>query len=58
MVSATGQDAAVAKKALSGIPDVRQDLVNSLKGRIDNNTYEVDPDDFAGKLLEKYNGLF
>lgn len=58
MLSATAQDASVAKKALSGIPDVRQDLVNSLKGRIDNNTYEVDPDDFAGKLLEKYNGLF
>lgn len=58
LLSATAQDASTAKKALSGTPDVRQDLVNSLKERIDNNTYEVDPEDFAGKLLEKYRGLF
>ena len=42
----------------SAAPDVRQNLVNSLKERIDNGTYEVDVEDFAGKLLEKYNGLF
>ena len=58
LLSATAQDASVAKKALAGTPDVRQDLVNSLKERIDNNTYDVDMDDFAGKLLEKYSGLF
>lgn len=58
MLSATAQDASIAKKALSGTPDVRQDLVNSLKERIDSNTYEVEPEDFAGKLLERYNGLF
>lgn len=58
MLSATAQDASVAKKALAGIPDVRENLVNSIKERIDNNTYEVDSEDFAGKLLEKYNGLF
>lgn len=58
LLSATAQDASVAKKALSATPDVRRDLVNSLKERIDNNTYEVDTEDFAGKLLEKYNGLF
>lgn len=58
LLSATAQDASVAKRALAGIPDVRKDLVNSLKERIDNNTYEVDTEDFAGKLLEKYRGLF
>lgn len=58
MLSATAQDASIAKQALSGIPDVREDLVNSVKERIDNGTYEVDAEDFAGKLLEKYSGLF
>ena len=58
MLSATAQDASAAKKALSATPDVRQNLVSAIKERIDNNTYEVDAEDFAGKLLEKYNGLF
>jgi negative regulator of flagellin synthesis FlgM len=48
----------VAKKALSNVPDVRQDLVDSLKEQIDNGDYDVDVDDFASKLLERYNGLF
>lgn len=58
LLSATAQDASTAKKALAGTPDVRENLVNSIKERIDNNTYEVDSEDFAGKLLEKYRGLF
>ena len=58
LLSATAQDASVARKALAGTPDVRQDLVDSLKERIDSDTYEVDMDDFAGKLLERYSGLF
>ena len=57
-LSATAQDALVAKQAISGTPDVREELVSSLKERIDNGTYEVDTEDFAGKLLEKYSGLF
>ncbi len=57
-LSATAQDASTVKKAITAAPDVRQNLVNSLKERIDNGTYEVDVEDFAGKLLEKYNGLF
>ena len=57
-LSATAQDASTVKKAITAAPDVRQNLVNSLNERIDNGTYEVDVEDFAGKLLEKYNGLF
>ena len=51
-------DTAIAKQAVANVPDVREDLVSSLKQQIDNDTYEVDADDFAGKLLEKYGGLF
>jgi negative regulator of flagellin synthesis FlgM len=57
-LSQEAHDAAVAQKAVSATPDVREDLVNSLKERIDNGTYEVSAEDFASKILEKYNGLF
>jgi len=58
MLSRTAQDAQTAKKALADVPDVREELTVPLKEAIDNGTYDVDVDDFAGKLLEKYNGLF
>jgi negative regulator of flagellin synthesis FlgM len=57
-LSQTAKDATVAKKALANVPDIRQDLISSIKDKVDNGTYEVDNDDFASKLLEKYNGLF
>ncbi len=58
MLSDAGRDAQIAKQAVRNAPDVREDLVNSIKERMDNGTYEVDTEDFAAKLLEKYNGLF
>ena len=58
ILSSTAMDTAMAKQAVANAPDVREDLVRSLKQQIDNDTYEVDADDFAGKLLEKYSGLF
>lgn len=58
ILSSTAMDTAIAKQAVANVPDVREDLVGSLKQQIDNDTYEVDADDFAGKLLEKYSGLF
>ena len=58
LLSAAGKDAQIAKQALANTPDVREEVVAPIKEQIDNGTYEVDTDDFAGKLLEKYNGLF
>ncbi len=58
VLSSTAKDAATARIALSETPDVREDLVSSIKQRIDDGTYEVDTEDFAEKLLNKYNGLF
>ena len=57
MLSSAGKEIQTAKQAVKNSPDMRQDLVNSLKEKINNGTYEVDVNDFAGKLLEKYNGL-
>ena len=58
LLSAAGKDAQIAKQAVANTPDVREDVIESLKEQIDNGTYEVSVDDLAGKLLEKYNGLF
>ena len=46
-----------AKKAVSEASDVRGDKVAELKAKIQNGTYSVNPDDFANKLLEKYNAF-
>ena len=46
-----------AKKAVSEASDVREDKVAELKAKIQNGTYSVNPDDFASKLLEKYNAF-
>lgn len=58
ILSSTAKDATIAKQAVASAPDVREDLVHSIKQRIDNGTYAVDVDDFAKKLLEKYDGVF
>ncbi len=58
LLSAAGKDAQVAKQALTNTPDVRESVISPLKEQIDNGTYEVSAGDLAGKLLEKYNGLF
>ena len=58
LLSATAKEAQVARQALAKTPDVREEVIAPLKEQIDNGTYEVDTDDFAGKLLEKYSGLF
>ena len=58
ILSSAAKDAATARQAVANAPDVREDLVSSLKQRIDSGSYEVSTDDFAAKLLEKYRGLF
>lgn len=56
-LSAAGMDMQVAKNAIQESPDVRTELVKSIKERIDSGTYDVDIDDFAEKLLNG-NNLF
>lgn len=54
-ISQTGKDYQIAKAAVSGASDVREDKVARLKAMVDSGEYSVNPDDFASKLLEKYN---
>lgn len=54
-ISRAGMDYQVAKQAIAQAPDVRMDKVAELKGRIASGEYQVSADDFASKLIAKYN---
>lgn len=54
-ISGAGKDMQTAKAALSETPDIRKDLVNDIKARIDAGTYGVSGDSFADKLVEKFS---
>ena len=56
-ISQAGYDHQVAKNAVSEASDVREDKVARIKAMVDAGTYSVDPEDFAKKLLEKYNNV-
>lgn len=54
-ISQTARDYQIAKQAVAGASDVREDKVAQLKASIDSGNYSVDTDSFANKLLEKYH---
>lgn len=53
-ISRTGRDYQVAKQAVAEAPDIREDRVIQVKGRIAAGNYKVDNGEFAAKLLAKY----
>ena len=56
-ISQDGYSYQVAKTAVADASDVRADKIARLKAQIQAGTYSVDPEDFANKLLEKYNAF-
>lgn len=52
-LSSTGRDYQVAKQAVAAAADVREEITTPLKERIQAGTYEVSPEKFADKLLQK-----
>lgn len=56
-ISSKGKDIQVAKQAVANSSDIREDLVASVKERINNGTYEVDAQSFAEKLYQKYSAF-
>ena len=56
-ISNTGKDIQVAKRAIAGASDVREDLVASIKERLNAGTYQVSTDEFADKLFERYQSV-
>jgi len=59
-ISDTTKDIMLAKKAIDESPDIREDLVASIKEQIKNGTYEMDLDKTADALLNSgiFNDLF
>lgn len=57
-ISNAGKDVSAAKAAVAASPDVRTELVDSIKSRIQAGTYDVSADDFADRLVAKFNGEF
>ena len=57
-ISSMGKDISVAKQALASAPDIREDVVSSIKERIQSGTYEVSGEAFADKVLGKYYQTF
>lgn len=57
-LSGKAKEAQAAKALVDTAPDVRSELVDSIKSRIDAGTYNVSSDDFADKLMAKFSGEF
>ncbi len=53
-ISSIGKDIQTVKQAVAGAPDVRSELTEPLKARVNNGTYDVSTDDFASKLLSAF----
>lgn len=53
-ISSFGKDLQIAKQAVKDAPDVRENVTAPIKNSIANGTYNVSGEDFASKLLAKY----
>lgn len=56
-ISQKGRDYQIAKKAVADTADVREDLVEEYKAKIQSGNYNVSAGDFANKVIESYNKL-
>ncbi len=56
-LSSMGRDMQVAKQAVAGSGDIREDLVASVKARIQSGTYDVSAEQLADKLYQKYTEM-
>jgi len=55
-ISQTGKDLAVAKKAISDVPDIREEKVETIKKQMKEGTYRVSTEDVAEKILSSMTG--
>lgn len=56
-ISSFGRDYQIAKQAVAEASDIREEKVAGLAAKVKSGNYDVSVDDFAGKLLEKYNSF-
>ena len=53
-ISSIGKDIQTAKSAVANASDIRKEVTEPIKAAIANGTYNVSNDDFASKLIAKY----
>jgi len=53
-ISQVGKDFQVAKQAVAGTSDIREDKVNDIKQRMQAGTYNISSQEVADKLVESY----
>lgn len=56
-ISGLGRDMQIAKTAIAGSSDIREDVVAPIRESIRNGSYEVDSESFADKLLKKIDEM-
>lgn len=56
-ISSFGKDIQTAKAAVAGSPDIREELTAPIKAKVENGTYEVSKENFADRLLQKYEEM-
>lgn len=56
-ISSLGKDIQTAKQAVANAPDIREELTQPLKEKIQNGNYDVSNEEFASKLTEKLEEL-
>ncbi len=54
LISSVGKDIQTLKQAVANSSDIREELIAPIKASISADTYSVSNDDFASRLLEKY----
>lgn len=54
-ISSFGKAYQVAKQAVSTSDDIREDKVAALKEQINSGTYEVSGEEFAEKIMSKFD---
>lgn len=56
-ISDLGKEIQIAKQAVAGSSDVREDVTAPIKTAIQAGTYEVSAESFADKLLQKFEEM-
>ena len=56
-ISSIGKDIQIAKNAVAAAPDIREDVVASIRAAVTNGTYQVSAESFAEKLMQKYEEI-
>ena len=57
-ISSLGKDFQTVKQAVANSSDIRSEVTEPIKAAIANGTYNVSNEDFASKLMEKFEAKF